>query len=91
MIEYGIALLDLAEAEGRAFRSSLTNLVFGLIILLTGGLLLVGGIGLCISGVYAGFYHVFNGNAFGAGLVTGAITLFVAGVMLWVGKLVTRG
>jgi hypothetical protein len=65
--------------------------MIGLIILLTGGCLLVGGLGLCISGVYAGFIWVFHGNVFGAGLVTGAITLFFAGVMLWIGKLVTRG
>jgi len=51
----------------------------------------VTGVWLCLSGVYAGFLYVFDGNAFAAGLITGAITLFLAGGMLWVGKLVTRG
>lgn len=65
--------------------------MIGLIVLLAGGFLLVAGIGLMISGVYAGFMRVFSGSVFAAGLVTGAITLLVAGVMLWIGKLVTRG
>jgi hypothetical protein len=69
----------------------LGNAIFGLVILLCGGILLIGGLGLCISGVYAGFLHVMNGSVFGAGLVTGAITVLLAGVMLWIGKLVTRG
>jgi len=91
LVEYIIALLDLAEAEGRAFRSSLANLVVGLIFLLGGGVLLLTGIWCCLSGVYAGFLHVLNGSVLGAGLITGGITIVLAGVMMWLGKLVTRG
>lgn len=69
----------------------MSNLIFGLIIMLAGGFLLVGGLGLCVSGVYAGFIYVFNGNVFAAGMVTGFITLLLAGAMLWIGKIVTRG
>jgi hypothetical protein len=66
-------------------------LVTGLVLILAGGLLALGGVGLCISGVYAGFLHVFCGSVFWAGIVTGVITLFVAIGVLWIGKYVIRG
>lgn len=91
IIEYIIALLDLAEAEGRALRRALVAVLIGLIAIATGGFLLIAGVGLCISGVYAGFIWVFSGNVFAAGLITGAITLLLAGGVLWIGKLMMRG
>jgi hypothetical protein len=91
LIEYIIALLDLFEAEGRRFRRNVAGLVIGLVLILAGGLLALGGVGLCIFGVYAGFLHAFCGSVFWAGLVTGAITLFCAMGMLWIGKHVMRG
>ncbi len=66
-------------------------MLIGLVLILAGGLLALGGVGLCISGVYAGFMHVFNGSIVWAGLVTGGITLFCAMGMLWIGKQVMRG
>lgn len=69
----------------------MASLVVGLVLILGGGLLAMGGVGICLSGVYAGFIHVFGGSVFWAGLVTGAITLFFAMGMLWVGKQVMRG
>jgi hypothetical protein len=91
LIEYVIAFLDLFEAEGRRFRRNIAGFVIGLVLIGVGGLLTLGGVGICISGVYAGFINVFNGSVFWAGLVTGGITLFVAVGMLWVGKQVMRG
>lgn len=91
LIEYIIAFLDLAEAEGRAFRSSLSHLVLGLILLLGGGVLLLTAVWIFLYGVYRGFVWAFGGSQFGAALITAAITLVIAGVMLWIGKLVTRG
>ncbi len=91
LIEYIIALLDLAAAEGRRFRRGLTSLLVGSVLILIAGLLILGGIGICISGVYAGFISVFHGSIFWAGIVTGLLTIFFAGAMLWVGKVIARG
>lgn len=91
LVEYVIAFLDLADAESRRFRRGMAGLVVGIVLILGGGILALGGVGICLSGVYAGFIHVFGGSVFWAGLVTGLITLFLAGAMLWVGKLVARG
>lgn len=66
-------------------------MVIGLVLILGGGVLALGGVGICISGIYAGFVHVFGGSIFWAGIVTGVITLFCAMGMLWVGKQVMRG
>jgi hypothetical protein len=67
------------------------GLLVGIVLIVAGGVLAIGGIGLCMSGVYAGFLWVFHGSVFWAGLVTGLITLLIAGVVLCVGKVVTRG
>jgi hypothetical protein len=90
LIEYIIALLDLFEAEGRAFRRALSQLLVGIVLILGGGVLALTGLWIILYGVYAGFKWVFDGNEFGAGLITGGITLVLAWGMLWVGKVITR-
>lgn len=65
--------------------------MIGLVLIGVGGLLVLGGVGIIISGIYAGFIHLFNGSLFWAGIVTGGITLLLAVGMLWVGKQVMRG
>ncbi len=86
-----LAFLDLAAAEGRRFRRNLAGMLIGMVLIAAGGLLALGGLGMCISGIYAGFISVFGGSVFWAGIVTGGITLFCAMGMLWVGKQVMRG
>jgi hypothetical protein len=83
-----IAVFDLVEAEGRAFRASVARLKTGMALGAVAVLLLLSGTGLLIWGLYQALAAPL-GPAGGA-LLTGAITSLLGACLLWAARQVIR-
>jgi hypothetical protein len=76
-----IALLELLEAEARAFRSGLFRVVLSLALVGTAGTLTLGGVGLILWALYLDLALFLSPPT--ATLTTGVITLLVSGGLVW--------
>jgi hypothetical protein len=88
LAELLIALLDLAEAEGRSVRRGVVRLGMGLALLTAAAVLLVTGFVLLIWSVYLFLRFLFDPP--GATLMTGIIAFVLAGGLLWGARRVSR-
>ena len=77
-----IALVDLLEAEGRVLRQQTARVAGAMVFIALAGLLALGGVGLCLWGLY-GHLAAAAGPA-NAALLTGAAALLAAGAGLWI-------
>ena len=83
-----IAVFDLVEAEGRAFRASVARLKTGLALSAVAILLLLAGTGLIIWGLYQALAAPL-GPAGGA-LVTGTIASLLGACLFWAARQAIR-
>jgi hypothetical protein len=83
-----IAILDLLEAEGRAWRAALARLNVSLALFAVAVVLLLAGVALLVWGLYQGLAAAL-GPAGGA-LVAGAITTMLGGTILWAARQAMR-
>lgn len=83
-----IALLDLLEAEARALRAGSFRLGLSLALLGAAGVLGLGGMGLILRAVYLYFALVLSPPT--ATLMTGIVTLFVSGGLVWSARRLSR-
>jgi hypothetical protein len=88
LAELIIALLELLEAEARALRSGSFRLGLSLVLLGTAGILMVVGMGLILWAVY--FYLAILLSSPTATLITGMVTLLVAGGLVWSARRLSR-
>jgi len=82
LAEVLIAATDLLEAEGRALQHAVLRTVWGVALIGFVGLLAVAGAGLCTWALYQ--YLALPLAQPTAALLTGLITLAVAGVLAWI-------
>lgn len=83
-----MAVADLLEAEGRVLRRATARLGGTLVLAAVAGLIALGGLGLCLWGIYQ-YLTASLGNA-AAALVTGVASVVVAGGILWIGQRISR-
>jgi hypothetical protein len=88
LTELIIALLELLEAEARALRSGSFRLGLSLALLGTAGALMLVGVGLILWALY--LYLVIFLSPPTATLITGIITLLVAGGLVWSARQLNR-
>jgi hypothetical protein len=88
LAELIIALLELLEAEARAFRNGLFRLILSLALLGTAGTLTLGGLGLILWAVY--LYLAILLSPPTATLLTGIVTLLVSGGLVWSARRLNR-
>jgi len=83
-----IALTDLAEAEGRALRRAIFRTGWGLACMLVMGLLVAGGLGLCLWAAYQ--YMAGQLGHIEAALLAGAASLLLGGGFAWLAIRLSR-
>lgn len=84
-----VALLELVEAEGRAFRAGIGKAAVMIALLLVSALLALGGLGMLVWALFLGFASI--PIAYGwAAFWTGIVTLIGAGVLLWLAKVAVK-
>jgi hypothetical protein len=83
-----IALLELLEAEARAFRSGLFRLSLSLVLLGAAGTLILVGVGLVLRSLY--LYLAILLSPPTATLLTGIVTLLVSGGLVWGARRLSR-
>jgi hypothetical protein len=88
LAEILIALVDLLEAEARAFRRGLRNLAIACMLLSGGLIFLVAGLGLMLWGVYMPI--AASVGRIGAAFILGGISLTVTLVLVIVARWLTR-
>ena len=88
LAELLIAFLELLEAEARALRSGTFRLGLSLALLGTAGTLAVAGVSLIMWALY--LYLVIILSPPTATLITGMVTLLVAGVLVWSARRLSR-
>lgn len=76
-----IAITDLLEAEGRAFRRGALRTGAGLACVWVAALLLLAGIGFCLWALYQ-WLVIVVGSIIGA-LLIGGILFLLSGVLIW--------
>jgi hypothetical protein len=87
-VELVIALAELIEAEGRALRLSAARLSWGVALIVVATLFAVAGAGLCLWSLHQ-FVLALAGPGT-ASLVTGLVTLLIAGLTGWAALRVSR-
>jgi len=80
-----VALLELLEAEGRAFRVGIGKAAMAIMFLLVAALLALGGFGMLVWAVFLGFAAIPLAAGWAA-FWTGIVTLAGAGVLMWLAK-----
>lgn len=88
MSELILALLDLADAQLRAWRQDGFRLMAALVLLAMAGLLGVSGLFMLMLGVYLGI--AAHAGHVAAAWSTGIILLLLAGGLTWMGKRAVR-
>jgi hypothetical protein len=88
LAELAIALVELLEAEGRAFRRSLMRTGAGLGLIVTSAILGLTGLGLCLWSAYLYLGTVLEPPQ--AALAAGGLTLALAAVLLWIALRLNR-
>jgi hypothetical protein len=88
LAELLIAFLELLEAEARAMRSGTFRLGLGLALLGTAGTLAVAGVSLIMLALYLYLAIILSPPT--ATLITGIVTLLVAGVLVWSARRLSR-
>jgi len=88
LAELLIAFLELLEAEARGLRSGTFRLGLSLALLGTAGTLAVAGVSLIMWALY--LYLVIILSPPTATLITGMVTLLVAGVLVWSARRLSR-
>lgn len=86
--DFIIALLDLAEAEAKAFREGMVRLGLGVALALLAGFAAAAGFGLLVWALYLAIAGAW-GQPAAAGIV-GSISLIVAGGAAWLAKRTVR-
>lgn len=90
LTQYVLAFLEVAEAEGRALRSSTVRMVSAIMMLLVAALLALGGLGLLVWALFLGFARGAGVDPSWAAFWTGMITLLASGVIAWIAKLMGK-
>jgi hypothetical protein len=88
LVELIIAFLELLEAEARALRSGSFRLGLSLALLGTAGTLALGGVSLMLWAIYLYLAIVLSPPT--ATLITGIVTLLVAGGLVWSARRLSR-
>jgi len=88
LAELLIAFLELLEAEARALRSGTFRLGLSLALLGAAGTLAVAGVSLIMWALYRYLAIILSPPT--ATLVTGMVTLLVAGVLVWSARRLSR-
>jgi hypothetical protein len=88
LVELIIAFLELLEAEARALRSGSFRLGLSLALLGTAGTLALGGVALMLWAIYLYLAIVLSPPT--ATLITGIVTLLVAGGLVWSARRLSR-
>jgi len=88
LAELLIAFLELLEAEARALRSGTFRLGLSLALLGTAGTLAVAGVSLIMWALYRYLAIILSPPT--ATLITGMVTLLVAGVLVWSARRLSR-
>ncbi|HUT52797.1 MAG TPA: phage holin family protein [bacterium] len=84
LIEVLLALLDVIKTDAQQSREPIYKFFISLSLLAVAGLALAGGIGLMLAALLLGLMQVMP--VYFAALITGALSLALAGVLIWVGK-----
>lgn len=79
MSEFVIALLELLEAEGRAFRQAFRRASFGVAFLIIATLLVIAGFGFLVASGYWALTAFFSASI--SALIIGSMILFVAAAL----------
>ena len=85
LTQLGLAVLDLAEAEGRTLRHGAVRVASAVFVLLVAAIVALGGLGMLVWSLFLGFASMEIGANWAA-LWTGLITLLVSGALLWIAK-----
>jgi hypothetical protein len=88
LAELIIAFLELLEAEARALRSGSFRLGLSLALLGTAGTLALGGVALILRALYLYLAIILSPPT--ATLITGMVTLLVAGGLVWSARRLSR-
>ncbi len=88
LAELIVAFLELLEAEARALRSGAFRLGLSLALLGTAGTLTLGGIALILWALYLYLAIILSPPT--ATLITGIVTLLVAGGVVWSARRLSR-
>jgi hypothetical protein len=88
LAELIIALLELLEAEARALRSGAFRLGLSLALLVTAGILTLSAIALILRALYLYLAIILSPPT--ATLITGVVTLLVAGGLVWIARRFSR-
>jgi hypothetical protein len=88
LAELLIAFLELLEAEARALRSGAFRLGLSLALLGTAGTLALAGVALIMWALYLYLAIILSPPT--ATLITGMVTLLVAGVLVWSARRLSR-
>jgi hypothetical protein len=88
LAELIIAFLELLEAEARALRSGSFRLGLSLALLGTAGTLALGGVALILWALYLYLAIILSPPT--ATLITGMVTLLVAGGLVWSARRLSR-
>ncbi|HEX9872278.1 MAG TPA: hypothetical protein VGC99_27515 [Candidatus Tectomicrobia bacterium] len=88
LAELLIAFLELLEAEARALRSGAFRLGLSLALLGTAGTLVLAGVALIMWALYLYLAIILSPPP--ATLITGMVTLLVAGVLVWSARRLSR-
>lgn len=81
LIGLALALTNLAEAEGRAARRSASRMVSRTLLLLLAGAMFLLGLGFALAGLFLALEP--QTGAAGAALITGLLTMTLAGGGAW--------
>lgn len=89
IVELGLALVDYVKAELRLAKVHAGRLALGLLLVAAAGLLFFLAVLLVLWSLYLAFAALVAPPV--AALITGMITLLIAGLLLWLGKIQMRG
>lgn len=84
LVEVWLAFLDVLKTGAESSREPIYKFFITLSLLAVAGLALAGGMGLMLAALLIGLEQVMPVHF--AALITGATTVLLAGVLLWVGK-----
>ncbi|MEN6627534.1 MAG: phage holin family protein [Candidatus Sumerlaeia bacterium] len=85
LAELIISLIDLAKAEVEQSKRGLVRFLVGVVLVAAGGLLLVGAFGMILAAIVVALRLVIPMPL--ALLMTGFMTLVLAGIVVWIGTL----
>jgi len=89
LIEVLLAFLDVIKTRAESSRKPIYKFFLSLSLLVVAGLALAGGIGLMLTALLLWLKQIMPMHF--AMLITGATSLLLAGVLIWVGKSRSRG